>query len=120
MQLGGYRISATLRRNWNGVAQVAKGYGIVMQTGPDKFTVAGADLDVMFEPLDAGGRQAGIAEARESTLVGARWVPGRVLNGDDIMMSYKLADEAAANRTGTGVRLQQAPGIVQVQLYRFD
>ncbi len=120
VQLGGYRITATLRRNWNGVAQTAKGYGIVMQTGADKFTVAGADLDVMFEPIGPGARQAGIVEARDVTFAGGRWLAGRVLNGDDIMMSYKLSDEAAANRSGTGVRLQPAPGIVQVELYRFD
>lgn len=119
-QIGGYRITATLRRDWKGAAQVAKGYGLVMQTGPDRFTVAGADLDVMFEPATPGPRQAGIVEAREGVVRDARWVPGRVLNGDDIMMSYKLAEEAAANRTGTGVRLRAVPGIVRVELYRFD
>jgi hypothetical protein len=69
---------------------------------------------------EPGGRQAGIVEAREGIYRGARWLPGRVLNGDDIMMNYRLAEEAAANRTGTGVRLRSVPGIVKVELYRFD
>ena len=119
-QLGGYRITATLRRDWKGVAQVSRGYGLVLHTGPDSFTVAGADLDVSFLPETPGPRQAGIVQVREGQYRDGAWVPGRVLNGDDIMMSYQLASEAAASRTGTGVRLRTLPAISQVRLYRFD
>ncbi len=120
IELGGYKISVTLRKNWNGVVQVAKGYGLIINTGKDAFTVAGADIDVTFVPNSAGPKMAGIASVYEGEYVNSIWKQGRLLNGDDIMISYKLAEEAAANRTGTGVRLNTEPSISKVTLYRFE
>ncbi|MEO7497931.1 MAG: DUF5597 domain-containing protein [Massilia sp.] len=119
-ELGGYRLSASLRKNWNGVVQVDKAYALVIHSGPDMFTVAGADIDLTFEPITAGPKQAGIASLREGRYDKGVWKPGRLLNGDNIMISYKLADEAAANRSGTGVRLLTEPSIAKVKLYRFE
>jgi beta-galactosidase GanA len=119
-ELNGYRIRVTVRRDWKGAPQAQRGYGLVMQNGPDSFTVAGKDIDVTFEPATPGPRTAGIAQMLEQDLVGGAWTTLRVLNGDDIMMSYKLADEAAANRSGTGVRLKAELGVVRVKLYRYD
>lgn len=119
LQLGGYEIIVTLRKNWNGVFQTTKGYGLIIADGIDAFTVAGSDIDVTFRPITAGPTKAGLASVYEGEYVNGIWKSGRLLNGDDIMISYKLAEEAAANRTGTGVRLQAEPGIVKAKLYRF-
>jgi hypothetical protein len=119
LTLGGYTIQVTLRKNWNGVVQTTKGYGLIINNGKDAFTVAGSDIDVTFVPNSPGPSMAGLASVYEGEYVKGVWQQGRLLNGDDIMISYKLAEEAAANRTGTGVRLRAEPSIVKVRLYRF-
>ena len=73
-----------------------------------------------FIPASPGPRIAGLSSVWEGAYEAGVWKPGRLLNGDNIMMAYKLADEAAANRTGTGARLTDEPGILKVKLYRFD
>lgn len=118
--LGGYLITAGLRKSWSGILQAKKGYGIVIQTGTDEFTIAGSDIDITFIPTSLGPKMGGIASLWEGSYENGVWKSGRLLNGDNIMMSYKLADEAMANRTGTGVHLLAEPGILKVKLYRFD
>lgn len=120
LELGGYRLLVTLRKSWSGIAQATKGYALVIHTGKDEFTVAGADTDILFLPASPGPAMAGLLSVYEGAYENGVWKAGRLLNGDDIMMSYKLAGEAAANRTGTGVRLRSEPGIMKVKLYRFE
>jgi hypothetical protein len=36
------------------------------------------------------------------------------------MINYKLSDEAAVNKTGSGVKLEENPRIYHVKLYRFE
>lgn len=119
LELGGYEIGISLRKNWGGVLQATRGYGLIIADGTDAFTIAGSDIDVIFRPWTGALPKAGLASVYEGEYINGTWKPGRLLNGDDIMMSYKLAEEAAANRTGTGVRLQAEPGIVKVKLYKF-
>lgn len=118
--LGGYEITVGLRKNWAGVAQASRGYGIIIHTGNDAFTIAGSNIDVKFSPVSPGPKTAGLLSVEERQFENGVWKGGRMLNGDDIMMSYKLADEAAANRTGTGARLLEDPQVLKVKLYRFE
>lgn len=118
--LGDYSIHTRLRSNWNGVRQADKGYAIIIQLDKNEFIVAGTEVDVVFVPASSGPRMAGIASVYEGKYEDDHWIPGRLLNGDDIMMSYKLDEEAAANRTGTGARLKSEPTILKVKLYRYE
>jgi hypothetical protein len=118
--LGGYKLYVSLRKDWNGVLQTEKGYGLIINSGKDEFIVAGADISVAFVPNSKGPKMAGTASVYEGEYIDGIWHSGRLLNGDDIMLSYKLADESSANRTGTGVKLNREPGILQIKLYRFE
>ncbi|MEO6541795.1 MAG: DUF5597 domain-containing protein [Ferruginibacter sp.] len=120
LELGGYTLQTTLRKNWSGVTQADKGYCIIINSGKDEFIIAGADVDVNFVPASPGPKMAGLSSVYEGKYVNGIWKAGRLLNGDDIMVSYKLADEAAANRTGTGARLNTDPTILKVKLYRYE
>jgi hypothetical protein len=120
VRIGGYQLTVSLRKNWSGVTQASKGYGIIIYNGADAFTVAGSNLDVQFVPASPGPKMAGFSSVWEGSYVNGVWKRGRLLNGDNIMVSYKLADEAAANRTGTGARLLDEPQILKVKLYRFE
>jgi hypothetical protein len=119
LRLGDYTLTATVRPGRRGAEAAARGYGLVMAVGPDEYIVAGSDLQVAFAPATAGPPIAGLASVEEGTFVDGRWVPGRILNGDEVMISYDMAANAAAHRTGTGLKFMTDPSIQRVRLYRF-
>jgi beta-galactosidase GanA len=56
--------------------------GLIIQTGPDEFLVAGTGMIVDFEAHGPGANVAGIESIWEGRFVKGGWVPGRNLNGD--------------------------------------
>jgi hypothetical protein len=47
-------------------------------------------------------------------------VPGRRLNGDDIMMNYDAPNKAIKNESGEGYRFPaDGPKIVHLKLFRY-
>lgn len=82
--------------------------GLIIQTGPEDYLVAGQGMIVTAKPVGAGPPLAGIDSAWEGTFdAQGRWVPGRLLNGD---------------QTHQGRHLRLAPGKFQIQrvrLYRY-
>lgn len=119
LTLGGYKISFRLRKSHRGVTLADNGYGLVIHKGENEFIVAGSNMNVYFSPYTQDPEYAGIASVYEGVYDNGRWVPGRLLNGDDIMVSYRLLDEAGSYRTGSAVTLVEDPGIYKVKLYRF-
>jgi beta-galactosidase GanA len=78
--------------------------GLIVQLGPEEYLVAGKGLTVTFS-ADEG--IVGIEQIREGRYVDGRWVPGRVLNGDQ-------------SHQGRHLRLPpNAFGIQRVRLYRY-
>ncbi len=119
--LGNCVLNVDLRRNRRDPSQVpAMGYGLFIATGPDEYVVAGSDIQVTFTPNTPGPDIAGLAEAETGRFVDGKWVPGRRMNGDDVLLDYKLAEAAAANQSGSGLRFGPgAPTIQRVKLYRY-
>ena len=82
--------------------------GLIIQTGPEEYLLAGRGLIVTFRPVGDGPPLAGIESAWEGTFdARGRWVPGRLLNGD---------------QTHQGRHLRLAPERFQIQrvrLYRY-
>ncbi len=121
VELGGYKIEASLPYNRRtGQISAEKGYGLVIWKGGDEYIVAGSNLNVVFEPDSPRPQMAGFDEIYEGEYVDGKWKSGRLLNGDNIMINYDLANQAAINRTGAGVKLGNEPAILQVKLYRFE
>lgn len=120
LSLGGYEITVTLRKHWSGKSLSESGYGLILHSGTDEFIIAGSDLSVVFVPDSPGPKMAGFASVYEGEYKNGVWIPGRLLNGDAIMVSYNLAEEAAANKTGTAAKLMNEPGILKIKLYRFE
>jgi hypothetical protein len=84
--------------------------GIIIQTGPGEYIVAGRGIDVFFTPKDPLIR-AGIKAADEGIFKGGKWVPERRLNGDETH---------ASTYDGTGIRFtDQKAGIQKVSLYYY-
>jgi len=57
--------------------------GLIIQTGPDEFLVAGTGMIVTFGTHGQGNAIAGIDSIWEGRFVNGTWVAGRNLNGDD-------------------------------------
>ena len=121
VELGGYKIEASLSKNRRtGVLTAEKGYGLVIWTGKDEFILAGSNVNVVFTPCSSGPRMAGFDSIFEGEYVDGKWNAGRLLNGDNIMLNYDLANEAALDKTGAGAQLRAEPAIFQIKLYRFE
>jgi beta-galactosidase GanA len=108
--IGSYRFTVGFIDTWTPKSEqnTAAHGGLIIQTGPEDYLVAGQGLIVTFEPVGEGPPLAGIDSDQEGTFESpGAWVPGRLLNGD---------------QTHQGRHLRLAPGQFQIQrvrLYRY-
>jgi hypothetical protein len=119
--LGGYNLLVELRRSSRDQSFMTElGYALIFALGPDEFLVAGTDIQVTFAPATPGAPIAGIADAEAGEFKNGRWVPGRKMSGDDILLNYNLAKQADANQSGSGLRFgPDGPKLQRVKLYRY-
>jgi hypothetical protein len=120
--LGGYRIRVDLRRTfWDQKTVTDLGYALIMSGGEDEFYIAGADVQITFQPQSLGPSIAGLADDEAGHFTEGRWVVDRLLNGDDIMLNYKLTEQARLKLSGSGARFgPDGPTLQRVKLYRYD
>jgi beta-galactosidase GanA len=109
--LGDYRFTVTFIDPWTPRAdqKITTHGGLIIQTGPEDFWVAGQGITVTVEPASSEGPpSAGLDSVWEGTFdAKGNWVPGRLLNGD---------------QTHQGRHVRLAPGDFQIQrvkLYRY-
>lgn len=110
--IGDYRFTVSFADIQNPVTTPATGGygGLIIQTGPEDYIIAGQGITITFKPVVASldsPHLAGIDSAWEGKFDNGRWVPGRLLNGD---------------QTHQGRHIRLAPGpwqIQQVKLYRY-
>jgi hypothetical protein len=103
--------------NPNANAQ-SSSYAIVISTGPDDYVILGSGLQATFN--GPGPSPAAVAKLEEGTYVDGRWVPGRRLNGDDIMLNYDAPNKSIKNESGQGFRLAGgAPKALHLQIYGY-
>jgi beta-galactosidase GanA len=120
ISLGGYVLQAGLLANRRTNQMPERGYGIILATAPDEFLVAGSDLQISFATDPYSDETVGLGPVEEGRFENGQWVPGRRLNGDEIMLSYNVPALVAAHQTGTGLRFSGVrPTIQRVKLYRF-
>ena len=119
--LGDYTLHCELRRSSRDQSyQSELGYALVLALGPAEFLVAGTDVQVTFTPRTPGAPIAGLADAETGEVRDGRWIPGRKMNGDDILLNYHLAAQADANQSGSGLRFgPEGPTLQRVTLYRY-
>jgi hypothetical protein len=101
-------------------AEAAPTYAMMIATGPDEYVIAGSNAEITFSPSTPGPPIAGLAQVQAGRYENGVWVPGRWLNGDDVVLNYKLAEAAATNQSGSGLRFAaDGPTIQNVKLYRY-
>jgi beta-galactosidase GanA len=108
--LGGYRFTVNFVEPFTAKDQqtVANNGGLIIQTGPDSFIVAGQGITVTFEDAD-GKMTVGMEQVVEGKYVGGVWKPGRWLNGDEIHQGRHLRIPASSGF-----------GIQKLTLYKYQ
>jgi hypothetical protein len=121
IRVGNYVVHVELRQNRRNPADVPPlGYSIVISSGPDEYFVAGLDVQVTFSPNTPGPEIAGLTDAETGRFVNGRWIPGRKMNGDDVLLDYNQATAAAKNQSGSGLMFRaDGPTVQRVKLYRY-
>ena len=93
---------------------------MVISTGPEDYILAGNMVQSKLLGQQPWSSTAAIGALEEGDYVRAGWVPGRRLNGDDIIMNYDAINQAIKNDSGQGFRLiGDGPRIVRLKLYRY-
>ena len=117
--LGNFVVSVDLQRNRRNPVPVL-GYAIVISAGPDEYFVAGHDVQVTFTPNTPGPEIAGLARVETGRFAKGQWIPGRRMNGDDVVLEYDQAGAAAKNQSGSGLIFgADGPTVQHVKLYRY-
>jgi hypothetical protein len=117
--LGNYVVNIDIQRNRRNPVP-ALGYAIVISVGPDEYFVAGRDVQITFTPNTPGPEIAGLARVETGRFANGRWIPGRRVNGDDVVLEYDQAAAAAKNQSGSGLIFgADGPTIQHVKLYRY-
>ena len=120
IHLGNYDLKVELRADRRGKDKAETGYGILINIGFDEYIIAGSDIEVSFFTTEPKSPTVGLASVFEGTFENGIWIPGRNLNGDEIMKNYDFAGEALKNSTGTVARIKGPnPGILKVKLYKY-
>lgn len=119
--LGDYKLLFELLRNRRSPNVPPEGFCIIINTAPDEYLFYGNNIQVSFSPNTPGPAIAAIAQLDEGKFENGKWIQGRRLNGDDIMLDYDLAKKALENKTGTGLRFGTGTvNIQRVKLYRYE
>jgi len=120
--LGNYVIHVELQRDRRSQAVTsALGYAIAIEDGPDAFYVAGRNVQVTFSANTPGPQIIGLADAAKGKFVNGKWIRGRNVNGDDVVLDYNQSSAAANNQSGSGLMFGSDGPIIQwVKLYRYQ
>jgi hypothetical protein len=117
--LGNYIVNIDIQRNRRNPVP-ALGYAIVVSVGPDEYFVAGRDVQILFTPNTPGPEIAGLSRVETGKFVDGKWIPGRRVNGDDVVLEYDQAAAAAKNQSGSGLIFGGDGTTIQhVKLYRY-
>jgi hypothetical protein len=73
--------------------------GLIIQTGPDEFAVAGTGVVVAFSAHNPDKGRVGILNSEKGEFINGTWKPGRTMNGDQSQQGRHL--RFAVGETGT-------------------
>ena len=107
--LGDFTFNVSFIDRWTprSEQQVESHGGLLVQLGPEEYLAAGSGFSLEVTPKVAGAPSVGIESVWEGRFVAGRWVPGRLLNGDETHQGRLLL----MPRAGFGIQ--------RLELYRY-
>jgi beta-galactosidase GanA len=115
VDLGGYRAHIEYASRDRAGDKLA--FGMIINTGPDEFLLAGNYFSVHFSAASPGLKYAEIAQVWEGRYENGRWIPGRCLNGDETAAHWQAK---LPPNTSDIFANPDVPRILRVWLYRHD
>jgi hypothetical protein len=115
VELGGYRAHIQYAGRGNTGNKLA--FGLIINTGPDEFLLAGNYFSVHFSAASPGPRHAEIAQVWEGRYENSNWIPGRCLNGDETAANWQAKLPPNISDTYANPDVSR---ILRVWLYRHD
>lgn len=132
-ELGGFRIEARLGGGFYAAFLDPSGRshrqscagGIIFNTGPDEFVVAGKNFMLSFDPVrpDPERKFIDVEFMDEGTFADGRWVTTRRLNGDEGTGGGDYGFGTGRSMTSGRLNFQPQPGdeysIIRFKMYRY-
>lgn len=118
VELGGYQVDCSLQGRRLPDGNPGLGYALLIEQGPDEFIAAGKNINIQFSLAERTDEVSGIALAEEGKFENGTWIPGRRLNGDEIMVSYSFSDLYWEGKSGNGLEFSNL-NIQRVRLYNY-
>jgi hypothetical protein len=115
IELGGYR--AHIEYGGRGRAGNKLAFGLIINTGPNEFLLAGNYFSVHFSAASPGPQHAEIAQVWEGRYENGKWIHRRCLNGDETAANWQA--KLPPNMSDTYAD-PDIPRILRVLLYRHD
>lgn len=95
------------------------GYAMAAMLDKNEFIVSGNDVQVTFIPNDSDSI-AGFLAVEEGVFEDGKWIPGRLLNGDETQLSYDLGQAALERLSREGLKLPtERYSIQKALLYNY-
>lgn len=118
--LGRYLIDLEFRKSRSSSDENTElSYALLIETGPDEFIAAGKNVNIQFALTKNPGKITGILAAEEGSFENGIWIPGRRLNGDEIMASYDMSNLARKGKSGNGLKFGNKLSLQHVILYSY-
>jgi hypothetical protein len=119
IELGAYQVDFDLRvSRWEN-EKPGLGYAILIEVKPDEFIAAGKNVSIQFSQKDSKDKVTGILWAEEGRFENETWLPGRRLNGDEIMVDYWFSKLFKEGKSGNGLKFNSSLNIQKVKLYSY-
>lgn len=97
----------------------SSGYAMAAMLDKNEFIIAGNDVQATFVPNDSDSI-AGFLAVEEGAFENGKWIPGRLLNGDETQLSYDLGAAALERLSREGIKLlTEKYDIQRVWLYNY-
>jgi hypothetical protein len=92
---------------------------IIIQTGPAEFFAAGTGVSIRFLPTSSEPSNVGLATVEEGVFKEGKWVPGRLLAGDDTGDSSVILPRLFEDPEHPSLFGPSQKGIQRVTVYRY-
>lgn len=119
VELGAYRIDCFPQRSRMAGSSPSMSYAVLIEEKPGEYIIAAKSVVMHFSLKNRKEEVTGILSAEEGRFENEKWIPGRRLNGDEIMVDYDLSKMYKSGKSGNGLKFGSSMTIQRVKLYNY-
>ena len=119
VNMGHYQIDIKIQGGRTTDGNPVLGYALLIEIEPEEYVIAGKNVNIQFSLSNRQSEVTGIRFAEEGKFEKGIWIPGRRLNGDQIMVSYSFSDLFSGGKSGNGLKFGNSLTIQSLKLYSY-